>query len=276
MNTMFTKPPDIWRIPAYLSYVQPDLTNEMIAEAEGKIGFPLPVEYLDLLRVQNGGYIRYSLNDIDAVHSGIYGIGKNYPSITKFDWDYCDNITFETKGLIPFDGDGHWHLCLDYRKNPTSPAVTFADVECDEEREIAPSFAAYLELLECSIPSDFVIEEVADIDAIVLLLANAVRGTAEPTNTFDHGYPIYRIRSGTAKNPLRVWLSPNEVPRGFIRENDPRYAELRDRLPGTAPRWKELPMKSYFLSASSKIQDAVLDACTKAGLSLRLMQTYFD
>ena len=63
----------IWQIPAYLPYLQPTLTNAAVAAAESQIGYKLPPEYLDLLRTQNGGYIRFSLPD--KVHDTIAGIG---------------------------------------------------------------------------------------------------------------------------------------------------------------------------------------------------------
>ena len=54
----------IWRVPAYLPYLQPALTEEAILAAENSIGFKLPTAYLELLREQNGGYIRYSLPEM--------------------------------------------------------------------------------------------------------------------------------------------------------------------------------------------------------------------
>ena len=51
----------IWQVPAYLPYLQPPLTDEAVAAAEKEIGYKLPSEYLNLLRRQNGGYIRVSL-----------------------------------------------------------------------------------------------------------------------------------------------------------------------------------------------------------------------
>ena len=77
----------IWRVPAYLPYLRPPLTDAILAAGETKIGFQLPSEYVNLLRVQNGGYIHFSLPD--SVHNTIAGIGPNFPSLTDFDWDEC-------------------------------------------------------------------------------------------------------------------------------------------------------------------------------------------
>jgi hypothetical protein len=94
----------IWQVPAYLPYLQPPLTDAAVAAAEAEIGYRLPDAYLDLLRRQNGGYIRYSLPE--SVHSVICGIGPYYPSLTEFDWVDCqEQVSFPLSGLVPFDGE---------------------------------------------------------------------------------------------------------------------------------------------------------------------------
>jgi SMI1-KNR4 cell-wall len=96
----------IWEVPVYLPFLQPALTEEAIQSAEEQIGYRLPKEYLDLLRNQNGGGLRYCLPD--NVHDMIAGIGPNFPSLTAFDWDeWQEHVRFPLDGLVPFDGDGH-------------------------------------------------------------------------------------------------------------------------------------------------------------------------
>lgn len=103
---MSASPQTIWRVPVYLPYLQPDLTEEALTDAERKLGFRLPEEFLALLRVQNGGYIRYSHEELP--HDQIYGIGPHFPALTDFDWDDVrEHVSFDLQGLIPFDGDGH-------------------------------------------------------------------------------------------------------------------------------------------------------------------------
>src|SRR5688500_17368868 len=140
----------ILEVPAFLPYLQPPLTDQAVASAEKDIGHRLPSEYLALLRKQNGGYIRFSLPKM--VHDTIAGIGPYFPSLTDFDWDECQEyVSYPLQGLVPFDGDGHWHLCLDYRKNAHVPAITYADVECDRETHVAESFADYLAMLRIDV-----------------------------------------------------------------------------------------------------------------------------
>src|SRR5262245_18293453 len=135
---------NIWRIPAYLPDLQPSQTDEVIVAAEKQIGHPLPREDLDLLRGQNGGVIRYKLN---YANEQIAGIGPNLPSLTNFPWDdYEEHVSFPLHGLYPFDGDGHWNLCLDYRNTPKCPVITCVDTEADTQSHIADSFAHYLSM----------------------------------------------------------------------------------------------------------------------------------
>ena len=49
---------DVWRVPAYLPYLQPPLTRAAVAAAEASLRVRLPQSYLSLLEVQNGGYVR--------------------------------------------------------------------------------------------------------------------------------------------------------------------------------------------------------------------------
>jgi SMI1-KNR4 cell-wall len=276
LRSMKATPQTIWRPPAYLSYLQPTLTPELVAQAEQWLGVTLPAEYLALLEVQNGGYIRYGLPDL--VHSVIRGIGPHYPNLLAFDWDYDDDEapSFPLEGLIPFDGDGHWHLCLDYRSCSQEPAIAYIDVECDDQREIAPSFAEYLALLEYNAPSGLVLLPVAEISALIATLEAHLKITFEPPNSWNHGYPVYRALVGTKAKPECIWLSPNNVPRGFIRESDRRYSELRDLLPGTALRFPELPPESYLLETNGERQSALLAACAELGLAARPAEDYLS
>ncbi|MBB6050166.1 SMI1/KNR4 family protein [Armatimonas rosea] len=270
---MKATPLTIWRPPAFLPYLQSTLTPELVAQAEQRLGVTLPAEYLALLEVQNGGYIRYGLPDL--VHNVIRGIGPHYPNLLDVDWDHLDDApSFPLEGLIPFDGDGHWYLCLDYRDRSQEPAVAYIDVECDEQLELAPSFAAYLALLEYDAPSGVVLTPVAEIATLVATLEAHLKITFEPPSSSNHGYPVYRAQLGTKAQPEWIWLSPNTVPRGFVRESDRRYSELRDLLPGTALRFLELPPESYLLVVDAKRQSAVLAACAELGLAARPAEDY--
>ena len=60
-------------------------------------------------------------------------------------------VGLELTGLVPFDGDGHWYLYLDYRHNNTQPEITFIETESDYEKPIAKPFkniSNYLKLTQ--------------------------------------------------------------------------------------------------------------------------------
>jgi hypothetical protein len=249
------------------------LTDEAIAAAEKEIGYKLPREYLRLLRKQNGGYIRYSLPG--KVHDTIAGIGPYFPSLTRFDWEECqEHVGFPLRGLVPFDGDGHWHLCLDYRQDPQAPAVTYADIELDRESRVADSFAAYLAMLRLRVGDDYVLEAVPDIEKLTSDLSSQLGTAFGPPDTWAYGYPTWRARLGTRQDPQWVWISPNTVPRGFVRPDDRRYSELKDLLPGQGERFPGLPPGSYILSATDGVRARVIDACTRCRLAVRPLREY--
>jgi len=258
----------IWQVPAYLPSLQPPLTDNAIGQAEHKIGFPLPMEYLDLLRLQNGGYIRLSLPEM--VHDTITGIGPHFPSLAAFDWDERQEyVSYALNGLVPFDGDGHWHLCLDYRNDSECPAVTYVDIECDHQTDIASSFSEYLDLLRVDADDEYVLDAVSDIEAVKTQLSSLLDAQFDKPDTWEHGYPTERAALGNKANPEWVWLSPNSVSRGFVRSDDPRYHELKQLMPGTALRYPEIPKDSYLLSATDGVRSRVLGACRKANLVTR-------
>ena len=116
--------------------------------------------------------MRYSLPE--SVHRLIAGIGPHFPSLTDFDWDECQEcVSFPLQGLVPFDGDGHWHFCFYYRRSAKNPSVTYVDIECDSESPIAETFAAYLAKLEPKVNDEYVLEVVADIEQAVAKLSTA-------------------------------------------------------------------------------------------------------
>jgi hypothetical protein len=265
----------IWSVPAYLPYLQPPLTNEAVANAEKAIGYALSPEYVALLKKQNGGYIRFSLPE--SPHRRISGIGPFFPSLADVDWtDHQEIVSFPLKGLIPFDGEGHWHLCFDYRGNSSVPSVTYIDIESDRQSTIAATFAGYLQLLRIEVGDAYVLEAVAEIDAVIAALSKSLAASFEAPDDWAHGYPVHRVRLGGQHPPEWIWISPNTVPRGFVRTNHSRYSELRDRLPGEAERFPGLPTQSYILEATDGARSAAIDACAKSRVTFRPLREYVN
>jgi SMI1 / KNR4 family (SUKH-1) len=265
----------IWRVPAYLPYLQPALTADAVQHVEARLGVSLPESYLALLRQQNGGYICLTLPDTPDAQ--IWGVGPHYPNIGMDHW-WQDEDTGDDQGwipdtpklLVPFSGDGHWHLCFDYRKHgpQAEPVVTYFDLESQDEREVSGSFAEFLGQLELRLGNRaFGIRSSAPLDAVLAALNAALGVTWDSVDSDGAGYPVYRWPLGDERGRAWAWLSPNLVPRGFVRQSHPRYAELADLLPGTALRYPQYPDVTFIMTCTDGVVDRVM-AALQSGLPL--------
>lgn len=136
-------------------YDHPRLTDEMVIEIEKMLGLRLPAEYIDLLRIQNGGYtlgfghpmsVETTWSENHVPLNDLNGVVLDEDIQTAL--NLCDNeYLCEEWGLPPrqvlLSGDGHYWITLDYRDSD-SPSVSWIDTECDEDIPIAPTFAAFL------------------------------------------------------------------------------------------------------------------------------------
>lgn len=262
----------IWQVPKYLPYVQPDLTTEIIANAEKVIGYKFPKEYIDLLKIQNGGPLRFTIKG--TIHRQISGIGPYYPSITDFEWltEY-DDLSFDVKDLFPFDGDGHWNICLDYRKNKTEPEVTYIDTEADYEKPIAPTFKEYLTLLEIDTENEYVIETNSGIETVLKQISDIVKIEFEEPDYWSYGYAEYRSNFKDSW----IWVSPNRSPAGFIREDDDRYQELKSQMETTALRYPEIPENALLIVVSEDdVRKELFTQLAHAGIKIKAIKEYLQ
>lgn len=128
------------------------LTDDMIKNTENKLGVKLPNSYIELCRIQNGGYITYdafptsvptgwaddhiSVDHIRGIEE--YGILSNDYYIEE--WELPKNI-------LLICGDGHTWTAMDYRQTKEEPPVIYIDLEWGEEifiLELAPNFKTFL------------------------------------------------------------------------------------------------------------------------------------
>lgn len=262
-------PGSCWAVPAFLEYVQPALTPEAISEAEAQLGVRLPGAYLAVLRHQNGGYAR----GVHDVACRIYGIGPRYPSIT------LDGAWWRPKNanpkawaperpdlLIPFDGDGHWDMCFDYRTvGPRGePSITFVDCEGEREEAIAIDFLEYL----VGLVDDTTIGAVriyGDVGAEQVARRIAERlGAPEPTvDTWSHGYATWRVALPLGTSQW-CWCTPNRVPAGFRREGNTVVVTAE-----TALRIPEDPDCAVLVSATDECVTAVSAVVAALGWATR-------
>jgi hypothetical protein len=136
-------------------YDHPPLTDLMLAEAENCLGFILPTEYVDLLRIQNGGYTKgfaHPMKQRTTWAPDHVPLPDLAGIVTDPNHRTAQNVlqtAYMTKewGLPPrqvlLSGDGHFWITLDYRAGPR-PFVAWIDVDCDEDIQIADSFSSFL------------------------------------------------------------------------------------------------------------------------------------
>ena len=92
-------PQTIWKRPAYRPYVHSKLTDRSLVAAERQMGHALPNEYIEMLKVQNGGPIRFKLPD--SVGDTIAGIGSKFPSLLGRDLaDDQEYVSFPLNDLF--------------------------------------------------------------------------------------------------------------------------------------------------------------------------------
>ncbi len=137
------------------SYNHPPLTDEMVAQAEARLGERLPPELIELLRIQNGGYTQafaypmqqkttwaddhVPLEDL----AGIVLDPQHETAMNLLDTEYMTQEWDLPPKQVLLSGDGHYWITLDYRNGP-EPSVAWIDVDCDEDVQIAESFSAFL------------------------------------------------------------------------------------------------------------------------------------
>ncbi|ANC77422.1 hypothetical protein ABE65_011655 [Fictibacillus phosphorivorans] len=137
---------NLWRLDIDEDmYKLSSLTKEMITYAENLFDVFLPVEYLQILSIQNGGYLlhdTYSSNSsIEIQIDHLLGIGRN---IGILDTPYFQEEWNLPKGLILIGGDGHEWVALDYRYCRTSPPIVYINSEEETITTIAASFNEFL------------------------------------------------------------------------------------------------------------------------------------
>ena len=137
-------------------YNHPPLTVEMIRVAESTLGVTLPEEYLALLRIQNGGYTQgfgYPMSRPTSWSENHVPLPELAGIITDPGISTVQNILLSAEmadewGIPPrqvlLAGDGHWWITLDYRDGQV-PAVAWIDTECDEDFQVADTFAAFID-----------------------------------------------------------------------------------------------------------------------------------
>ena len=120
--------------------------HETIAIVEEKLQLKLPADYVHLMKIQNGGYLRkntFKMKDEEITVGELYGISTNEEEgilITidmREEWELPEDI-------ILLNGDGHTWVFLDYRKNQEQPSVSYIDLELEIDFVLASNFTDFI------------------------------------------------------------------------------------------------------------------------------------
>lgn len=143
-----------------------DLTPEIIQKAAATLGVKLPIAYINLLNIQNGGEtqglvcpttVKTSWADNHVSVEELFGIdlldGKDEtaPRDTS-EFNILDSIIFTKEWGLPekqivLCGDRNGCITLDYRNSVDNPVVTWLDIEMKEDIQLAENFSAFLNKL---------------------------------------------------------------------------------------------------------------------------------
>lgn len=128
------------------------LTDEMVKKAEELLDIKLPISYINILKQQNGGYIKFNAYptkipnswaedhvNVDHILGIGWGMDKGILESEYLiqEWELPNNV-------VLISGDGHSWIALDYRIKMPEPPVIFIDTEEEMIIELAPNFEAFL------------------------------------------------------------------------------------------------------------------------------------
>jgi hypothetical protein len=143
-----TRPPlDFYWVPD--STDLPPLRDEWLRAAQRELGVGLPSELVQLLRLQNGGQLRYDSHAADfddRDHVGVHdlrGIGPNERDGLRYNQYYLDEWQLPS-GLVLLDGNGHEWIALDYRNASTEARVSWVDADANRTVVLASTFGDFL------------------------------------------------------------------------------------------------------------------------------------
>lgn len=146
--------PDFFWGPNY--YNHPDLTEDMIGSAEKLLNVKLPGLFVELLKIQNGGYTRgyafpmaekttWAENHVPLLE--LFGIVTDKNILTAQNIldsrDTAKEWGLPGKQILLAGEDGRWWITLDYR-NGDIPTVRWITIEWKEDILIANSFDDFI------------------------------------------------------------------------------------------------------------------------------------
>lgn len=141
----------IWQEDNEYGKLEP-LSDEVVKKAEDILKIKLPNSYINILKQQNGGCIKFNAHPSDVPTSwaddhvnvdhlfGI-GLGKEKGILES---EYLIQEWGLPKNVLLISGDGHSWIALDYRNSKAEPPVIFIDVEQNQEIRLAKNFEEFI------------------------------------------------------------------------------------------------------------------------------------
>lgn len=146
---------DFWDLTRPATFTS--LTEQLIEKAENELNIKLPQQFIELLKVKNGGRLRRTIlhsNNNSIWQDGWYEIDELYgindgnvkapgilsTSYLTTEWDLPEKQVIIT-------GGGNWWITLDYRKNQQEPTVNWIEPEANRDEIIADSFKEFIDHL---------------------------------------------------------------------------------------------------------------------------------
>ncbi|MDQ0207344.1 SMI1/KNR4 family protein [Alkalicoccobacillus murimartini] len=142
-----------WTSDIFDEYELAPLTDSTIQGVEKQLNIRFPKAYLDLLKVQNGGYLHlnqfpyaYEYEDGSLPIDLLYGLSLD-PSEGVLQSSYLIKEWDLPSQIVLLSGDGSTWVALDYRQNQSEPSVAFFDIDLEFEATLAESFDEFLSKL---------------------------------------------------------------------------------------------------------------------------------
>jgi len=130
-----------------------NVTDESVSSVEKKFGVKFPVDYIDIIRNNDGGYPvpnRFNLQGNEEVLNNLLSFHEE--DCCYIVNTYCDINERLVDKIIPFAEDPFGNMiCFDYRNDDTNPIVVFWDNEksyTDKEGAIYHICDSFSELIQ--------------------------------------------------------------------------------------------------------------------------------
>jgi len=123
------------------------LTDEMVRICEGMLQLRLPQMFIELLKIQNGGYTKSLYFNDDIQVEEIFGIYLYEENPTVLDTEYLVQEWDLPQNQLLISGNGHTWISLDYSEG-LHPIVKIIDVDENKSTIISKSFKEFVRSLE--------------------------------------------------------------------------------------------------------------------------------